>query len=122
MDQFGGDSYLSYSPRQTSKPLLYRVAAKVLWGSGQNRDTLGSGHLLVLISVAVPWPLPPGSAVLPLALLCVLGKIWVPGGFPVMMSPGQCPASKVSLELFPVNLLHLQAPDLQTASGFLCWS
>lgn len=27
------------------------------------------------------------------------------------MSQGQCPASKVSLEVFPVNLLHLQALD-----------
>lgn len=111
MDQFGGHTYLSYSPRQTSKPRLYRVAAKVLCGSSQNRDSLDCGHLLVLISAAVPWPLTAASAALPLALLCVLGRIWVPGGFPVMMSHGQCPASKVSLELFPVNLLHLQAPD-----------
>lgn len=40
MGQFGGDGYLNYSPRQTSKPLLTRVAARVLRGSGQNRDSL----------------------------------------------------------------------------------
>lgn len=86
-----------YSPRQTSKPLLYRVAARVLCQSGQNRDSLGcaegfqgSGHLPVLISAAVPWPLTPGSAACPW-LFCVC---WEEFGS-LEASWSQCPKASV---------------------------